>query len=116
MKFKRLTAAVLAAASLCCTTAAFAEETEVIAPQTSITNSAIGNLNIYNNIISKHFGNGTSVGQTEVIAPTTILNDVNASLVNVINNVVCVDVNIDMSDISNMISQYQGSIAGGIYK
>ena len=111
MNYRKLTAAILAAASLCCSTAAFAEETEVIAPQTYITDSTIGDLNVYNNIISKHFGNGVSVGQSEIIAPTVVMSGVDASLVNVINNIVCIDVSIDVGDLVNRIYQYGSAYA-----
>ena len=114
MIFKRLTAAVLAAASLCCATAAFAQENTIISPQTYITDSVIGDLNIYNNIVSQHFGSSRADGQSEIIMPTTLISDVNATLVNIINNIVDINVNIDMSDLPNMISQYQNAIAGTV--
>ncbi|MCD8180454.1 MAG: hypothetical protein LUF26_03120 [Firmicutes bacterium] len=106
MKAKAVIAAMLASMTLLAVPSALAAD---IAPTTVIDNSAIGDLNILNNIFSYDFGSGDSAADT-LIMPTTIVSGVNTNLLNVINTVVSINCNIDMSDLSGIISDLREDI------
>lgn len=113
MKFKGIAAAVIAAMSLSAVPSAFAQE--VIAPETVISDSSIGNLNQLTSIFSYNFGSGESASDT-LIEPITVIEGVDANLINIINTIVNINCNIDLSDMSNMIEKLRADVLSNMSK
>ncbi|MCC8160137.1 MAG: hypothetical protein LIO53_02275 [Oscillospiraceae bacterium] len=112
MKVKAIIAAALASMTLAAVPSAFAAD---IAPTTVIDSSVIGDLNILNNIFSYDFGSGDS-GVDTTIAPTTVISGIDANLVNIVNTVVSCNINIDINDLSGIISDLRADLLSNMSK
>lgn len=114
MKIKCITAAILAASSLCAAPAAFAQDTNINSLNT-IANSVIGDLTQNTNILNYSNGDSAPASDYTFINPINYTQGANAEVLNVINNIVDVNVNTGLGDLGNIITRYRASITLNIY-
>lgn len=103
----KLIATALAAVMSLGAVPAFAQD--IIAPETVIQNSSIGDLNSLTTIISHNIGSDTDSTGT-VIQPVTVIDGLDTNLLNLITTIVNINCHVDLSDINGMIESMRGDI------